>query len=333
MWTSTRRTRAAHAHTLTAGGCRRRRTGVLRARRMHRAEPPSPASTAEADTIAPLPESGEHRRRHLPRDRLPGALRDHRPRRLGDLDGAAWARTTRISRSQAMAPCFSASPRYVPTDACAWKGALVQIDPTTEAFVDAMTAQASTMTTLAVEVVVGDYSGLEFDYAVESDVDFTDCDGGRSASTRTRRRTATLDAVREGKASLKDLPSGRPERRARCDRGGPIPRIDRSGADRRGTRHLRLDRVRRTRRMTPWHDDQLRSRGAEASSVRESRCRFKHTERDEHPIDEVSGPDDGLKQSEDYSPEAPIRDGDEVEGCADIGEEEEAAPGAGVGRR
>ena len=68
---------------------------------------------------------------------------------------------------------------YVPTDACAWRGALVQIDPTAEAFVDAMTAQASAVTTPPVAVVAGDYSGFEFDYAVESDVDFTDCDGGR----------------------------------------------------------------------------------------------------------------------------------------------------------
>ena len=59
------------------------------------------------------------------------------------------------------------------------EGALVQIDPTAEAFVDAMTAQASTVTTPPVNVEVGDYSGFEFDYAVESDVDFTDCDGGK----------------------------------------------------------------------------------------------------------------------------------------------------------
>ena len=65
---------------------------------------------------------------------------------------------------------------YVPTDACAWRGALVQIDPTAEAFVDAMTAQASTVSTPPVEVMVGDYSGFEFDHAAESDVDITDCD-------------------------------------------------------------------------------------------------------------------------------------------------------------
>ncbi|MGC5172520.1 hypothetical protein ACPW96_01375 [Micromonospora sp. DT81.3] len=68
---------------------------------------------------------------------------------------------------------------YVPTDACAWRGALVQVDPTAEAFIDAMSAQASTVATPAVEVMVGDYSGFEFDHAAESDVDITECYGGK----------------------------------------------------------------------------------------------------------------------------------------------------------
>ena len=59
MWTSTRRTRAAHA-------TRSRRVGVAVAllacvglAACTATEPPSPASTAEADTIAPFPESGD----------------------------------------------------------------------------------------------------------------------------------------------------------------------------------------------------------------------------------------------------------------------------------
>ncbi|MFY9636128.1 MAG: hypothetical protein WAL27_15510, partial [Cellulosimicrobium cellulans] len=62
---------------------------------------------------------------------------------------------------------------YVPTDACAWQGALVKPDPSAKAFVDAMTAQTSTASTPPVEVVVGDYSGFEFDHAVEGAVDIT----------------------------------------------------------------------------------------------------------------------------------------------------------------
>ncbi len=65
---------------------------------------------------------------------------------------------------------------YVPTDSCAWVGALVEVGPSAEAFVDAMTAQTSTVSTPPVEVVVGDYSGFEFDHSIEGDVDITACD-------------------------------------------------------------------------------------------------------------------------------------------------------------
>jgi hypothetical protein len=65
---------------------------------------------------------------------------------------------------------------YVPMDACAWEGSLVEVDPSAKAFVDAMTAQTSTASTPPVEVVVGDYSGVEFDHSVEGDVDIKACD-------------------------------------------------------------------------------------------------------------------------------------------------------------
>jgi hypothetical protein len=65
---------------------------------------------------------------------------------------------------------------FVPTDSCAWQGALAEVDPSAEAFVDAMTAQTSTASTQPVEVVVGDYSGFEFDHSIEGDVDITACD-------------------------------------------------------------------------------------------------------------------------------------------------------------
>ena len=65
---------------------------------------------------------------------------------------------------------------YVATDACAWEGALVKVDPSAEAFVEAMTAQTSTASTPPVEIVVGDYSGFEFEYSIEGNVDITDCD-------------------------------------------------------------------------------------------------------------------------------------------------------------
>jgi hypothetical protein len=66
-------------------------------------------------------------------------------------------------------------PDRVATDGCAWRGTLVAIDPTPEAYAAAMVAQTSTETTSPVEVTMGDYSGLEFHYSVESDVDITRC--------------------------------------------------------------------------------------------------------------------------------------------------------------
>ncbi|RJT96546.1 hypothetical protein D6T65_15515 [Arthrobacter frigidicola] len=68
---------------------------------------------------------------------------------------------------------------YVPTDSCAWVGALGEVGPSAEAFVDAMTAQTSTASTQPVEVVVGDYSGFEFDHSIEGEVDITACDRGK----------------------------------------------------------------------------------------------------------------------------------------------------------
>jgi hypothetical protein len=68
---------------------------------------------------------------------------------------------------------------YVATDACAWQGALVKLDPSAEAFLEAMTAQTSMASTPPVKVVVGDYSGFEFDHSVEGDVDIAACDQGK----------------------------------------------------------------------------------------------------------------------------------------------------------
>ena len=88
-----------------------------------------------------------------------------------------WPRTTRVTTEYSAVSLTFWPATYVPTDACAWQGALVQIDPSAEAFVDAMTAQTSTVTTRPVKVMVGDYSGFEFDHAAESDVDIPGCDG------------------------------------------------------------------------------------------------------------------------------------------------------------
>ncbi|RDV12810.1 MULTISPECIES: hypothetical protein [unclassified Arthrobacter] len=68
---------------------------------------------------------------------------------------------------------------YVSMDACTWPGALADVGPSAEAFVKAMAAQSWTVSTPPVEVMVGDYSGVEFDHSVEGDVDFITCGARR----------------------------------------------------------------------------------------------------------------------------------------------------------
>ena len=68
---------------------------------------------------------------------------------------------------------------YVSMDACSWMGALANVGPSAEAFVKAMAAQSWTVSTPPVEVMVGDYSGFEFDHSVEGDVDFKACGARR----------------------------------------------------------------------------------------------------------------------------------------------------------
>ena len=142
-------------------------------------ESPSPASTAGADTIAPFPDSGVLDAGTYLVTLYPVPFEVTVPDGWGTGGGGLW-KDDPDDPSVYSAILLSFWPAYyVPTEACAWKGALVQIDPTAEAFVDAMTAQASTVSTPPVKVMVGDYSGFEFDYAAESDVDITGCDGQR----------------------------------------------------------------------------------------------------------------------------------------------------------
>ncbi len=146
-------------------------------------EAPSAASTTEAGTVAPLPCSG---------DIGPGSC---------DIDAGTYLVTSFTEPFEITVPGgWSGGGEglgkmgdpdhpdegavfvgwwladYVPTDACAWQDALVKLDPSAEAFVEAMTAQSATASTPPVKVVVGDYSGFEFDHFVEGDVDITACD-------------------------------------------------------------------------------------------------------------------------------------------------------------
>ncbi len=179
MWTSTRRTRAAH-------GTHSRRVGVAAAllacvglAACTATEQPSPASTTDADTITPFPQSGVIDAGTYLVSGYPVPFEITVPDGWVTYDGSGLgADDPDLPDSWDIAVTFWPAT-HVPTDACAWKGALVQVDPTAEAFVDAMTAQASTVSTPPIKVMMGDYSGFEFDLAVKSDVDITDCDGGK----------------------------------------------------------------------------------------------------------------------------------------------------------
>ena len=138
------------------------------------AEPPSPASTAEADTIAPFPESGDIDPGTYLVTGYPVPFEITVPDGWHSFDDGSG-----LANEGGVVYVFFYPTPYVPTDACAWQGALVQIDPTAEAFVDAMTAQTSLASTPPIEVMVGDYSGFEFDLSMEGDVESSDCDGGQ----------------------------------------------------------------------------------------------------------------------------------------------------------
>ncbi|WP_233199588.1 hypothetical protein [Cryobacterium sp. N22] len=135
-------------------------------------ESPPPAPTAEADTAAPLPEGGDiGAGTYL----VTGFTVPFEVTVPEGWQSFGWGVLKEQAGEWAVFVNFG-NPGFVPTDACAWQGALVAVDPSPEAYVDAMTAQASTETTPPVEVVMGDYSGFEFDYRVESDLDITECD-------------------------------------------------------------------------------------------------------------------------------------------------------------
>ena len=179
MWTSNRRSRVTHAAYSQQVGAAVALLTCIGLAACTAAETPSPASTAEARTVAPFPESGDIDAGTYLVTGYTVPFEITVPDGWGTVDGANLFKDDPNHPEDGAVFLIFWPADYVPTDACAWQGALVQVDPTAEAFVDAMTAQTSTVSTPPVEVVVGDYSGLEFDHSVESDVDITDCDGGK----------------------------------------------------------------------------------------------------------------------------------------------------------
>ena len=177
MRTSTRRPRAANPVRLRQVGV----TGALLAcvglAACTVSEPPSSASTAEAATVAPLPDNGDIDAGTYLVTGYPVPFQVTVPDGWST-DGASLGKPNPNDPDGSAVFLLFWPATHVATNACTWRGALVPVGPTAEAFVDAMTAQTSAVSSPPVEVVVGDYSGFEFDHSVESDVDVPSCDSG-----------------------------------------------------------------------------------------------------------------------------------------------------------
>ena len=177
------------------------------------AESPTPDSTADDVSAKSLPQSGElDPGTYL----VNGFTMPFEITVPQGWESGSWFVYKDISEEAGVAVNFQV-PGYVPTDACAWRGTIVEVEPSPEAFAAAMAAQTSTTTTPAVEVMVGGLPGLEFDHSVESDVDIIDCDERKDLSPfRLGEQLRAFPLLCE---RARDLPGGRLERRAGCDRG------------------------------------------------------------------------------------------------------------------
>lgn len=143
------------------------------------AEAPSPASTTDARTVAPLPGSGDIDAGTYVVTGFTVPFEVTVPDGWSTPDGDGLGKDDMDNPGEDAVFLTFWPADYVPTEACAWRGRLVEVDPSAEAFVDAMTAQTSTASTPPVGVMVGDYSGFEFDHSVEGVVDIAACDDGK----------------------------------------------------------------------------------------------------------------------------------------------------------
>ncbi|MDQ0673159.1 hypothetical protein QFZ36_000720 [Pseudarthrobacter siccitolerans] len=179
MWTSNRRSRATHGGRSHPIGVAVAVLACVGLSACTAAEAPSPASTTEARTVAALPATGDIDAGTYLVTGFTVPFEITVPDGWSTLEGDGLGKDDPDHPGEDAVFLTFWPTDYVPTDACAWRGSLVEVDPSAEAFVDAMTAQTSTASTPPVEVVVGDYSGFEFDHSVEGDVDITACDEGK----------------------------------------------------------------------------------------------------------------------------------------------------------
>ena len=213
MWTLNGRAHASHRRQSQQVGVAVALLACVGLAACTAAETPVPASTADAVTVSSLPESGElDPGTYL----VTGFTMPFEITVPEGWESGGWFLFKDISEEAGVAVNFQV-PGYVPTDACAWKGAIVEVDPSPEAFAAAMAAQTSTVTTPAVEIMVGRLLRPRV-----------------RPLRRERRRHHRLRRAKDlppfglgeqlrALALLceraRDLPGGRLERRAGCDRG------------------------------------------------------------------------------------------------------------------
>lgn len=198
MRTSDRLSRVAHATRWRQVGAAAALLACVGLAACTPTESPFLASTADADAVAPFPDGGVIEAGTYVVTAYTVPFEITLPDGWSTVDGANLYKNHPDNVGEWAVFLTFWPAYYVPTDACAWEGALVLIDPTAEGFVDAMTAQTSAVSSPPVEVVVGDYSGFEFDHSVEGDVNMAACDSGTfciyaDSSDRCSRWYSTAD--------------------------------------------------------------------------------------------------------------------------------------------
>ena len=172
MWTSTRRSGAAHPMRSRQLGVAAALLACIGLAACTSAETPSPAAVADANSVAPMPENGDLEAGTYVITSFTVPFEVTVPDGWAAKDG--WLLIKDFSDEQRVFLNFL-NPSYVPTDACEWHGVLTDVGPSVEGFADALAAQGSTTTTAPTEITVGDYGGLEFGLSVEPGVEIDDC--------------------------------------------------------------------------------------------------------------------------------------------------------------
>ncbi|MCU1425201.1 MAG: hypothetical protein JWM51_1492 [Microbacteriaceae bacterium] len=179
MWTSIRRSHARRAPRWQGMGVALAFLACAGLAACTATETPSHAPTAGADSTASWPSSGEVDPGTYIVTDLTVPFEITLPE---GWESVGWGAFKEVAGEWGVAVSFqsvghvSERPVLIPTNGCAWRDAMVEVEASRKAYVAAMTAQSAMVTTSPVEVTVGDYTGVEFDRSVEDGVDIASCD-------------------------------------------------------------------------------------------------------------------------------------------------------------